>query len=105
MMVQNLLPYLRFKYGQEVEKYFTQECIDANVGIEWDDEKKCVKSEIENNMTDDSQDADFIGLNQALKFVESTKQATEAKINSAINPSSFSSATSTSPTIRYPSKS
>ena len=82
MMVQNLLPYLRFKHGKEVEAYFTQECIDANVGIEWDDDNKCVKSEIENNLTDDSQDADLIGLNQALKFIETSKQAIDAQQSS-----------------------
>ena len=79
IMVQNLLPYLRFKYGSAVEHYFTQECIDANIGIEWDDENKCVNSEIESNMKDDSQDADLIALTQVLKYVEQDKETAEAK--------------------------
>ena len=62
MMVQNLLPYLRFHHGPEVERYFTKDCIKANVGIEWDEENKCVKSEIESNMKNDAQDANLIGL-------------------------------------------
>ena len=73
MMVQNLLPYLRFLHGPEVERYFTNDCIEANIGIEWDDENKCVKSEIEANMKDDAQDADLIGLDQALSFVSKSQ--------------------------------
>ena len=30
MMINNLLPYLRFKYGRKVEHYFNQATIDCN---------------------------------------------------------------------------
>ena len=82
MMVQNLLPYLRFVYGPEVERYFTKDCIDANSGIEWDDENKCVKSDIEANMKDNSKDADLIGLDQAINFVNTSKETTTTETTS-----------------------
>ena len=57
--------------------YFTKDCIEANIGIEWDDENKCVKSEIEANMKDDTQDADLIGLDQALTYVSKANATTQ----------------------------
>ena len=69
MMMNNLLPYLKFKYQTNaVEKYFTKFCIDNSVGLEWDNEKKCIKSEIEKNLCDDTEDDAFIGLSLASKF-------------------------------------
>ena len=40
MMLNNLLPYLRFKYSPAVESYFNQDTIDTNKNVEWDDENK-----------------------------------------------------------------
>ena len=68
MMMNNLLPYLRFKYGKIVNKYFTQEAIDINANVTWDDEHKCVRSTVEDNVAEEEDD-DFIGLGMAMKFV------------------------------------
>ena len=66
----NLLPYLKFKYKTSaVEKYFSKFCIENCVGLEWDDESKCIKSEIEENLKDDTEDEAFIGLSLASKFI------------------------------------
>ena len=75
IMIKNLLPYLRFHHGDHVEKYFSQDCVDANEGALWDDVNKCVISTIETNLNDgDDDEEDFIGLNLAMKYNE-TKNA------------------------------
>ena len=73
VMIRNLLPYFRFLYGNEVEQFFTQECVDNNVGIVWDDVNKCVISTIETNQ-------DFIGLGLVVKFVQNNKESANTQI-------------------------
>ena len=69
MMMNNLLPYLKFKYKTPVvEKYFTKFCNENSIGLEWDDEKKCIKCEIQENLRDDTENDAFIGLSLASNF-------------------------------------
>ena len=66
MMLNNLLPYLWFKYGKQVESYFTQVTIDTNHNVTWDDEHKEIKSKIEDNIDMEDEDDYFIGLSMAM---------------------------------------
>ena len=109
IMIRNLLPYLRFKYGPEVEKYFTQECVDANEGVVWDDVNKCVISTIETNLKDDDGEDDFIGLDMALKYVQdkkdndsSTQPATDTTNSSISRPTPLASANPTQKIVDAP---
>ena len=93
MMMNNLLPYLKFKYNTNaVEKYFTKFCIDNSVGLEWDDGKKCIKSEIEENLRDDTEDDAFIGLSLASKFVKENNITDDSKNSTAERPEPKASA-------------
>lgn len=46
IMIRNLLPYLQYHHGNKVEKFFTQECVDAKEGTICDVVNKCVTSTV-----------------------------------------------------------
>ena len=88
-MIRNLLPYLRYLHGNEVNKYFTQECVEANDGILWDDVNKCVISTVESNLKDDDEDdANFIGLDLAVKYKEAAQTTSLSPAPTSTNPTS-----------------
>lgn len=86
MMINNLLPYLRFKHGSTVESYFSQETIDCNRHVTWDDVNKRVKSTVEDNLNEDDEDEDFIGLGLAMKYKEAEAKKDKADEEAANRP-------------------
>lgn len=79
LMMGNLMGYLRFKYGDGVKKYFTQETkIECDADI-WDEEKKCVICNTDVNM-ELEEDQDEIELKEAMQFLEEERKKRQPKV-------------------------
>lgn len=73
IMMSNLLPYLRFVHGNEVDLYFTQSAKEACTDAVWDDVEKRVICGVDQN-AEEEEEEDTIGFKEALAFVEKQKQ-------------------------------
>ena len=60
MMMQNLIPVLIFKYGDDVKTYFFPEAMESAKDDYWDEKLKRVMCNTEKNMAD-SEEPDAIG--------------------------------------------
>ena len=81
LMMQNLLPYMRHVYGDEVLPYFTSSVIAIAKDDKWDPVENRVICSIDTNAEMEEED-DFLGFKEAKEFIKE-KEATSTKASEA----------------------
>ena len=83
IMMSNLLPFLRHKYGDGVLKYFTSAAIEESKDDRWDPVQKRVICTVDTNAELDDDD-DTLGFAEAKKYIDDRKAAIEATKDAAV---------------------
>ena len=78
LMMTNLLPFLRYKYGDGVLKYFTSMAVEESKDDRWDPVQKRVICSVDTNAELDDAD-DILGFAEAKKFLDAKNAAAAAK--------------------------
>ena len=75
-MMDNIIPYLRYKYGRTVHKYFDPDVVEGCKKDKWDPAKKCVNCVTDTNLESALDDLDMMtGLAAGIAFMESKAKA------------------------------
>ena len=84
LMMSNLLPFLRYEYGENVLLYFTFTAKELAMEDVWDPVQKRVICTVDTNAEMEDDD-DELGFDEARKFVEAKQKATGTKTNTPTN--------------------
>ena len=75
LMMSNLLPFMRFKYGDEVLEYFTSTAKEISMEDKWDPVANRVICSVDTIAEMDDED-DELGFDEAIKFIKERNDAT-----------------------------
>jgi hypothetical protein len=73
LIMHNLIPYLRYKYGNEILGYFINKAFEAAKEDSWDQNTKRVVCSMNGFMEEEEEDC--IGLEEAQIYIKENKKA------------------------------
>ena len=75
LMMSNLLPFMRYEYGDEVLEYFTSTAKELSMDDRWDPVTKRVICTVDTNAELDDEE-DELGFDEAIQFIKERNEAT-----------------------------